>query len=751
MTTQDNHLEFDGDQGIEIIDDPSTNRHRTDEDDLEKLSVRLDSASRDTAGRADTAVLRVGILRSESETMNNPAWDAVRMLRKDPRFRIDIFDDRNHEALFNSQHYFDCIILAHNVTLHNPALLEAVERTEFTAGLVIMQQREWPAGLQLQSELKVEIEDFDEESTQATLASNRSASQEVLLNWPNCILETKEIFEARALRGLVPREQSGWRVILDAENREGIRVPVLIRSAVSHTHRVAMTTLLLDVGEASHCNLMSNMAYFCGAGRPDTVIVSSDEMWRVAVARKLRLRGVAAVSMPASGSIPPFGAWPLRGVAEVFAKQQETLDRAWLEDYDVAEWLTGGGRLVRVSAKGRSEIVYQAPDLDWVARRFAAVLHAKSDSWHQSIMASRAVLSTLAELALKFSDMRRFGFPNAEIYRSQIRGLVSKRLGVHDSIDGTLATTAAAMDLNEVIPGVLNDEELARVRGWLSRRFEDSILDDQLEIARALRDGAMFARLLENMPNEVGVTTLTRMRQCAVAIGWDYRTLPTCILDSMSAIELESSVLVAGNYLNALAATLHDSGQMPDRETAEIDLAISTLRKRGELSGVNRTAALTLEELAAEARAIAAVSSLEGTSVGVAVQAGQIPPALVDDVLRETASVRASNISLQTQLRAQTRALELSRYIAGALAAGAPLLVVVGLVANRDVHGVQDAAIVVGGAAVCILVLAWIFSLVDLVPRWLASILGFVTGLGDKAKAWAATLQSDHDDERPPK
>jgi hypothetical protein len=696
----------------------------------------------DPGADLETPVLRVAVLRSESESLHNPAWDPVAAIEEDFSWRVELFTERDFQTLFDVQHEFDCVVFAHNVMARRPDIAQALRTTPFTAGILMLQQKTLHGPMRLSDDLEFDVADFSADVSEAAIASRREAAQEVLLNWPCPVPEASRAFSCDAVRGLVLAPHSPWRVVLEADH-DGHRIPVLARSPASAASGIVVSTLLLSTHHEHHRRLLRNMVTLCADGRPETAVLGNDRVWRRALVRKLRLRGLSALSLSSDTAPLSFDRWPLLGVAEVFVRAVEVDRRRWLEQPDVTAWLEAGGRLVQVDDSGRTETIYDAPDIHWVARRFAGRLNASAEGWGESILSCRAVVMVLRALEMQLEeDTGRFGIPSAEGYRPAIRELVSKRLRRRDNIDNTVSTTVSVIDLDRMLPGLLTVAERDRIGRWLRAAHPGSMHDDQVEVARALEDASLLDHALVSVPAELTVGTATRLRRAGLAVGRTESLLHGRVLSPHAPAELASSLLVAADYLSAVGEAVAVGERFDEAEAPLVDVAIATLRKRGAIAGANVPSSVSVEVMALEARAVAAMINLDPTAVGIAERAGQLPPALVDDVLRETARLRNDNSANYAVTRAQQRSLTIAQH-----ALTAVVVTISVAVAAELTSGIETTGDVLAAGSIFVgvdLALAYVLERAGLMPSWTKRMIGILSNTATRARTWIADLGGEH-------
>ena len=624
-------------------------------DDLEQSS---EAGTRFSTPSPELPRYRVAIVRNETERLHNPVWDPVAMLEDRGDWEVELFSDHDWSDLFGVAHRFDCIVLSHNVLHANPQLAAALARRETETGLVVMQQRDMHGGIVPAPDLAIDVASLPAPSNSAHVATGRNPGKEVLLNWPNAMGDVATtrcaMIKCLELGSAVP-----WRSVLET-TVNGHAYPVLVRSPATGTPRVIVTTLLLEHHIEAHRKLFQNLVAFSAGGLPETIVMSDDVSWRTAVTRKLRVRGLIAVATPTDGGSFSFERWPFQGAREVFVKHDE-MRLAWHERPDVSAWLRNGGRLV-LSEGSATRTLHAEPDLHEVARRFSAALQSGKLEWQSSLIRTRAVLEALTQLQDALGEaFGRFGLEGPAHYRDTVRALVHDRLDTADNVDETVSVTAALLDLDRLLNGVVLSDERRRVSVWLRARARTAVADEALEIARALADADLLKATTESLGPEVAVGTASRIRRANLAIKADVHQIESIPISGIAVAEIATSLLVAADYLASwgLLARMRD---LPSEEVPLVDTAITTLRKRGSMSG-SLVEPRTMEEVAAETVALIALAGLDETPTGTTMHPGRVSPRIIDELLGENTRLRGRLANSEDRRMTELKVLKLAQIV----------------------------------------------------------------------------------------
>ncbi len=703
---------------------------------------------------------RVAIVQSESESLHNPSFDVTGVLEDRERWRYRLFTDRTFEALLKAQAEFDCIVIGYNAIHRNEGIAHLLAQAQ--VGVLLLHQLHLPPGTMVGSAHGIAVAHLAGDRHRLGVPSEREPELEVLLNWPDAIDVAG--LQARAVTALAPPPDTPWRPVLQA----GEGSPVVLRSSLMHSPPLAACSLLLENSNQSHRALLTNMIAFCAGGPPRTIVLGGGTSpWAGTLVRKLRLRRVNAVELDPAQAELHYRRWPLRGVSDVIVPR----GHATIPGED--EWLAGGGRLTRVDpATGELHVRYRAPDVRWVARRWASWLQSGAgQARHSSVMANRAYLRTLAVLEREMGgEQWRLGLPELAHHAPEVRDLINRRLGERNNLEGTIAATAAVVELDELVPGAMaaEPERIERVRVWLRAAAATAGAQDRLEIARVLRDrdllNAAAADLRQPVSDSgsgelrqpVSASSLVRLRLAAIAC--QSTDLVFALDDAdrdMILAEIITSLLAAADYLSSMAAVLNEPGlagaDLAVDDVLLADAAAATLTKLGTIAAPVESPGATVEEVSAEARALIACAGLDAVPTSELVKIESVPPAqFIEDVLRESLEIRQSNTAQRTEIAALNassehagRQLGLARNLLGVVVAALALLaaVAVAVFLTAQTAGLPEVAVELAAPltafVVVLFVLGYPLSRQHLAPPWLGK-LG--TTLADGASSLRSTL-----------
>jgi hypothetical protein len=685
---------------------------------------------------------RIAIVQSESESLHNPSLDVTGVLEDRERWRYRLFTDRTFEALLKAQAEFDCIVIGYNAIHRNEGIAPLLAQA--TVGVLVLHQLHLPAGTTVGSAHGLAVTHLESDQHLLSVPSERDPALEVLLNWPDTI--NVDGLQARAVTALAPPPDTPWRPVLQA----GEGLPVVIRSSLMHTPSLAACSLLLENGVPAHRELLANLIAFCAGGPPRTIVLGGeDSPWAGTLVRKLRLRRVNAVELDPAQAELDYRRWPLRGVSDVIVPRGHQLIPG--ED----KWLAGGGRLTRVDpATGELHVRYRAPDVRWVARRWASWLESGAgQARHTSVMASRAYLLTLAGLEQEMDgEQWRLGLPDLAHHGPEVRALIDRRLGDRDNLEGTIAATAAVVELSELVPVAMaaEPERIERVRDWLRAAAVTAAAQDRLEIARVLRDRELLSAAAADLrrpvsaaaPRQpVSASSLVRLRRAAIACRSTDLVFALDDTDrDMVLAEIVTSLLAAADYLSSMAAVQSEQGlakaDLAMDDVLLADAAVATLTKLGTIAAPVDNPGATLEEVSAEARALIACAGLDAVPTSELVKIESVPPAqFIEDVLRESLEIRQSNTKHRAEIAEQTEAAEharhqltLARNLLGVVVTMLALLaaVAVAVFLGAQTAGLPEAAAELAGPltafVVVLFVLGYPLARQHLSPPWLAKL-----------------------------
>lgn len=654
--------------------------------------------------RADLAVVQ-----SQAEVLRTPGYDLRPFLQGRPdRWRADFATERTVESGSGPRATQDALVLGFNAVYHcGPAAREAVRARATSAHVVILHQRDQDCFDFLDEKLALELRTIGGADRRAvSLPPERDPDWEPLLNWPTRALPDGDTPGPtfRAIRGLVPRARTNWRVVLEIED-DGERVPVLLRTARFLPQRIVVCALLLEPREPADARLLENALTYCASGAPDVSVVrlrgdgaDRDGYDPTLLADRMRLRGANAVEVALDPEALDVEDWPLRLTRHVVVPARVEPGRI-LDGADA--WSAGGGTLVRVGAEGEMSLHSRANDAYWVAERWVAWYRGTPPAaWTSSIFATRSVLRVLE--TLKTSGQVNAGtlglreLPPSD--RDAVAALLERRIE-NGSCEQTMSATAAALDIAGLVEGVLPDSTERDVRSWLTQAFHghadpvgaarpDTLptLDDQLDIARALQDATLLRAAWERLRDEdVTAVTVTRLREAVAGLLDrlarasspdplpDWLVLPDEVVEALDAPlvvdQLEEGALVSADFLAAVSA-LHGRAArwtagtgapartlavLARRDGRPTQVAVRTLARRGRLSG--RTSGVGAEpsphELSAEAIALLEHIHVAPTStLPIDLRSGDLPAAAAQDVLREADRARRAEETARGDLRA---------------------------------------------------------------------------------------------------
>lgn len=660
--------------------------------------------------------LRLAVFRDAYETLANPGWDVAVALGAERRWQTDLFDDRSLRGLLDAEARYDVIVIAYNALRRSPRLAKAITEIQWHAGLLILHQLSIP-------DERIDFGGLTFSTTRLSgpptvrRVAGRLPESEVLLQWPHRIDVAP--LNASAVSGLEISPGEPWRPVLEDRSTAN-PVPLLLRSPASHPERIVVTTLLLEPERDAHRQLLDNLVVYCGVGLPDTVVFHEDAEWRESISRDLTLRGVRAVSVAPNGRT--CDDWPLRVAANI------VVGDGCAEPANLNAWLEGGGRLAVVKRDGELEVRSLADDSAWLARMLGAWLQSESGRrrWTESIIVCRELMLLLSRLEAQGVSLGRFGLPPAELRNAEVAQLLRRRLRNRDNLEETVSATVAAYELLLNLPEPLRAGQHERVSVWLEKEFPEAVVEDQLEIARVMKRADLLALAgtkLGSLP--ATVAKLVRARDACVACSV---VLPVATWQadiSRYLKDLTDSTLMAAEYLSS-ATRWSRARSEPLGEPELVEVAISTLRRGG-------TAGDDASEAPAELLLASWAARFEFAQLSRARLSGLdpkrlVPDRLIDDVLRESARLRAENRRLEREVAINRRATH-------ALGAVPLLIVVAGVVlASSSISSIGDVAATVLFALVALVTLYALLERLSLLtwPRLLLSparrLLALLTG-----------------------
>ncbi|MEA2146433.1 MAG: hypothetical protein QOG59_2020 [Solirubrobacteraceae bacterium] len=701
---------------------------------------------------------RVAIVQSESESLHNPSFDVTGVLEDRERWRFRLFTDRTFEALLKAQAEFDCIVIGYNAIHRNEGIAPLLAQA--TVGVLVLHQLHLPAETMVGSAHGLAVAHLPDERHVLSVPSEREPELEVLLNWPDAVDVAG--LQARVVTALAPPPDTPWRPVLEA----GEGSPVVIRSSLMHSPPLAACSLLLENGNPAHRALLANLIAFCAGGPPRTIVLGGETSpWAGTLVRKLRLRRVNAIELDPAQAELHYRRWPLRGVSDVIVP----LGHQMIPGED--QWLAGGGRLTRVDpATGELHVRYRAPDVRWVARRWASWLQSGAgQARHTSVMANRAYIRTLAALEQEMDgEQWRLGLPDLAHHAGEVRDLINRRLGDRDNLEGTIAASAAVVELDELVPDAMatEPERIERVRDWLRSAAVTAGAQDRLEIARVLRDRDLLrdaavdlrqpvsAAVDQRQP--VSVSALVRLRLAAIACQSTDLVFALDGTDRDAILaEIVTSLLAAADYLSSMAAVRNEPGlanaDLAMDDVLLADAAAATLTKLGTIAAPVESPSVTLEEVSAEARALIACAGLDAVPTSELVKIESVPPAqFIEDVLRESLEIRQSNTAQRSEIAALNaasenaqRQLTLARNLLGVAVTTVALLAAVAVVVFLSAQTAGLPEVLAELAAPLTVFIVVLFGLAyplkrrELSPAWLAKL---ASALADGAGSLRSTL-----------
>lgn len=649
----------------------------------------------------------VALLQSESEMLLVPAADIAAFLRADARWDDQLYTDRSAQALVDSATQFDCIVVGYNALHKSKVARDALADHPLETGLCVLHQLSRGSLAFLRDELAVDVVRLREPIDRIEAAAQLQRDDEILLNWSSQIefAEDGSVPGARVFCTLTPGPRSEWRTILEvADGRR--RHPVLLRTRSGRWPPVVVSTVVLTPHENAHAALLGNMILWCAAGRPEAVILDPHGTDSAAIVhRKLRLQGTKAISYQVREADElDFDAWPLRGVADVVlpdAQWDPTEQTGWPErdPTNARRWLRGGGRLVRLGPGESLTVRHGQSDAHWVLQRWAAWYHATPpEQWHGrgstgSIVASRAVLRVLGALELSSQtgssspavhevlvalakrgsqiEAERLGLPPPRAFDKALADLLRRRVGHSDHVEWTISTTAAALDIDELLGGeALGSDKTRQLRDWLRERFERAAAEDKLEIARRLGERELLLETIAELTREgevpapLSAARVTKLREAIVACHAQPEDISPLVGEAPLGVlqrGLRISSLLSAGYLLAVR-DLNTRWKDADHPLLTpsprvIDQAVITLGKRGPLAqGVAAGIEASAEAVSVEALALIAYFGRHPVPTHVIRRADVVPPPLVAAVLTEMERLRAENAVVIGQRRAIDRA-----------------------------------------------------------------------------------------------
>ncbi|MDQ3982717.1 MAG: hypothetical protein M3271_08575 [Actinomycetota bacterium] len=745
-------------------------------------------------------VLSVALLQSEREVLHTPGLDLSAFLASDPRWDAQLFTDRNFEGLAETATHFDCLVLGFNVLYLTESLRQMLQARPPGTGLVILHQLRSEALAFLPEDLRVGVTEVDARHDRVLTPLNRAAENEILLSWPEEVA-VDEIDGATGLAGsaicyLDKTRPGRWRTVLEIEH-EAKRMPVVVRTLRSVEHGVVICNLWLEPSRTAHAALLGNAIRYAALGFPEIAVVGeSDGDGMDLLARKIRVQGTKVVQLRPGEAVDadPFQSWPLRDVSRAVVGRNQVVP---------PEWKEGGGTLIRVGESEELSITGGAPDATWVAQQWAAWFSATDPArWHGgtdkagevqkgSIFQSRGVLRVL-DWMQREGRVARLKCPPPERYAGQLGMMIGLRIDPDGGVEGTISSTAAALDIHELAGGrALTEGSVAQLRAWLAKALQDvgeMSLADQLDVARCLKDRDALqgiTRRLKALPrddlppgtqmDEEGRIALAPMivsalRHACVAVLTPGDPDADVLLEGFVEDDvsgLGSNLLLAADYLYATASftrrfpraplALGSSPDSSETSTRNLEQSISALGKYGHVARLGEDASewrapLNGEVVSTEALALIEFLSLEPAkdaasqaairnTHAVAFRDRGLPPIAVNQLIREVQSTRKElTVEHQklTEAREELRTLARVRHLFGGIAVALSLLPVF-LFIRANGFDIWGLAWLPAGAAV--LAALWLLTKrLGLSPPWLDR--AGEGALGVAAPAWRGVIEA---------
>jgi hypothetical protein len=662
----------------------------------------------------------IALVQSEAESLRTPALDlAPHLLQRSP-FQTELVTEGDASKLSEGPSEFECIVFGFNVLYLSPNLRRAVTRHPPDTNLLVLHQLTTEALGFLKGDLRVEARPVPQERHTACIPTGRESKEEVLLNWPQDVLqgEGPESLSAPVERHLVsPVPSSPWQPVLDIK-QDGLRLHVVLRTAGVYEKRIILCNLWLEARSEQHMRLLDNMISYCAAGFPEVSvhqpITSIDQMEDVAT--RLRLQGIRPIRLQRLD----FSSWPLRRCRQLIVGTDTNVTDL-LPQAD--EWMRRGGAFVVVEDEDTT-MRYRSTDRWFLVEQWAAWFNSVgSATWHGgtdpsgeqhegSIHKSRAVLAVLRRLREDFdsSTLSRVGLPDMQEFRRPISSLLKKRW--QSRFEHTISTACAAFELTQWLDealeapasdqsrssrgrqqrrtgdrdAVLSETEERWIERWLRGAFDGAGPEDQLDIARCLRDRKLFAEAIERLPGTPLPPSLAmKARAAAVSCDVSVESLSRGeLLAESEDSELETSLLLACRYLQTWVVF---AGRFPQDPLAENDqgvqMALATIGRSGRLlhQESRSGAPLSIDAEAASAELLALFEYFGRTSAATHVlgwPGEAVATATLEVVLSETDRTRQALRAAESKNaanEAKLRALKVAQFILGLLAAGGAGLV----------------------------------------------------------------------------
>jgi hypothetical protein len=678
-----------------------------DQEDPARSPMKRSSLTEEALRRVPFPKYAVGLLQSESEMVQVPAYDLLPSLEQDARWDVELYTERTVRALVESADRFDSIVVGYNAA-RSREIQAALRENEIPVGMLVLHQIDPDAFGFLVGGNALVAERLSAPAGGVRSLPHSDVHEEILLNWPDPVTLCDRVLEhSTAQVSVTPSLDSDWETILEVEEGQR-RVPVLIRTQAQASPSRAVSTVLLAPRHPEHLALLTNLVMWCSAGRPDAVVVKqeSDELADVAH-RKLRLQGVKAVIEPVRDpEALDFRSWPLWGSRDVLVPDSwdPTRRAGWPNDdpHNAKPWLRRGHRIVLVGPGDSLTVRHGESDAHWVARRWAAWFHSADPAiWHGgftegkgSIVATRSILRMLALLhrsprgsrlpgldtALDVLDELEergtgidpagLGLPSPADFVEPVADLLSRRLKGTNNVDDTVSATIAALDIDALLEGGALGERSSDLKGWLDDELPHRALEDRLEIARRLGDVELLRNVIDSAAadsrvNEpVSAVLITALRSAIVCcgLGPEVELSPFSLEPSHAVVhrELRMRPILAAVYLLGVLdlqrvwATQREepARTLRDPPPERVDLAIVTLGRYGPLSRGQAKWTPPIPELAStEALALIAYFARHPVPTHVVRDVDPDASQVLGALLQEIETVRRANEDLDHRLK----------------------------------------------------------------------------------------------------
>ena len=738
----------------------------------------------------------IALVQDESEMILQPAYDLFPFLGDDTdqRWDVELYTERTFESLLAADEQFDCIVIGLNAASKSKIVRDALSARLPHTGLCVLHQRRVGDVPFLVGDVGLDINEFREPVVPVMVAEKLEAKDEILLNYPKTIPLKPEpndaheaamrLVGAEAFCGLTPSPTSEWRTVLEVRH-QGRRVPVLLRTRSGRDGPpIVVCTVLVQPREETHRLLLGNILAWCVSGRPEALVVgdaSSADDTRL-VHRKLRMQGTRAVAERVSRKEDlDFSKWPFRGIADIVlsAAVDPTAADNWpaSDPAHLRTWLRNGGRIIRLGPGEQLTMTHGESDAHWVTRRWALwFLSEPAARWHGgsiegqsydgSVIGSRAVLRFLAalhdrgepsgppqpgavavgrvfeQLAAEGSsiDPERFGLQRPENFLRPVERLLRVRHPRSaeriQHVDYSVSATCAYLDINSLLNGeALDAWTIKAFRRWLHRQIKEVALEERLEIARCLADGALLDDALGNFRRRFPVrrpltaALETKLREAVVACDAPPDAVPWPDPGYPSVIErgLRMSPLLSADYLVALgdlevrwrrfAGKWHG---LTSPDPRMVDRAVIGIGRHGTLLPEETAdGRLPHEMLSTTALALFAYFGRNTIPTHVIRAESQaIPPQLISSVLSEAERLRQEN----AEVHMQARTIAIASNVIGALALVpiAAFAVLVWWIGQKEAVGFLPlVGLVIAGLGFAFLGASAMLDRLHLCPPWL--------------------------------